>query len=240
MDERSVSYKYVGSELELFAGATHWKNYFGERLTPFIGQRVLEVGAGLGGTTRVLCTGRHDIWVCLEPDDSLIASLKSSVASGELPACCEPVSGMLPNPLVERSSFDTVLYIDVLEHIETDREELETALSYLRRGGNLIVLSPAHNWLFSPFDAALGHFRRYSKKSLSNLTPAGSELIRIEYLDSVGLFASLANRLFLKQQQPTIKQVHFWDRRMVPISRRVDPVLGRKVGKSILAVWRKM
>ena len=239
MEEFTSSFEYVGSELELFARATNWKSYFQERLRPFIGHRVLEVGAGLGGTTQVLCTGEQTRWVCLEPDKQLVAEIEQAITSGDLPACCESAHGTLPTPLFPHRSFDTLMYIDVLEHIEKDRREVEIALEYLEPGGHLLVLSPAHDWLFSPFDAALGHYRRYSKPMMRALTPQTATLIHLEYLDSVGLLASIANRLFLKQRKPRPDQIAFWDQRMIPASRRIDPILGHNVGKSIIAVWKK-
>jgi hypothetical protein len=74
---------------------------------------------------------------------------------------------------------------------------------------------------------------------LRELTPEGLAVERIWHLDSVGLLASLANRLLLRKPLPTHRQVRFWDRRMVPLSRRLDGVLGHQVGKSLLAVWRR-
>ena len=61
----------------------------------------------------------------------------------------------------------------------------------------------------------------------------------MEYLDSVGFFASLANRLLLKQQNPTLKQILFWDRVLVPCSRLVDPLFLFRAGKSVVGVWEK-
>ncbi len=67
--------RYQGGELELFRDATTWKGYFASLLRPYIGRRVLEVGPGIGGTTRVLCSGREAAWLCLEPDAELVAVL---------------------------------------------------------------------------------------------------------------------------------------------------------------------
>ena len=81
-------YSYVGSELELFAGATRWKSYLADQVAPFLGEEVLEVGAGLGGTTKRLCRGVERRWVCLEPDEGLAGRLSWAIVSGALPACC--------------------------------------------------------------------------------------------------------------------------------------------------------
>lgn len=231
--ERTGTMKYVGSELELFARARHWKSYFCDQIKPFLGSEVAEVGAGLGGTTRILLAdgARHLRWVCLEPDVELAEQID------QLPNFCEVHCSTL-EPLPD-SSFDSILYIDVLEHIEHDRAELESALRRLRPGGHLVVLSPAHQFLFSPFDQAIGHFRRYSRAGLTACGPAGSRLVRARYLDSLGFFLSLANSRLLRQSMPTPRQIAFWDSVVVPISRWLDPLLGYHFGKTVLCVWRK-
>ena len=109
----------------------------------------------------------------------------------------------------------------------------------MKPGGHLVILSPAHPFLFTPFDQAIGHYRRYTKKTLREAIPAGLEPVRLVYLDAVGLFASLGNRLVLKSAMPSPGQIALWDRVMVPMSRVVDPVLGHAFGKSVLGVWRK-
>lgn len=234
----SMSYKYVGEELDLFSAATNWKSYFRDQLKPFLGDDVLEVGAGLGGTTKFLCRGTERRWVCLEPDSSLASRLEDRARSGDLPGCCEVKVGTLESPDLA-DSFDTILYMDVLEHIEDDRAEVARAASRLAPGGHIIALSPAHQWLFTPFDQSIGHCRRYSRSGFGSLAPGGLETARLVYLDSVGMLASMGNRYLLKSAMPKPSQVAFWDRVLVPMSRVVDPLLGFRVGKSVLAVWRK-
>jgi hypothetical protein len=188
----------------------------------------------LGATTEVLCDGSQDEWICLEPDTELLAQLEAR----RLPACCRPQSGFVFT-LAPESRFDSILYIDVLEHIEDHRAELESASQHLAPGGKLIVLSPAYQFLFSPFDESIGHYRRYDRASLSALTPPGCRQVMLRYLDSVGLLTSLANRLFLRQSLPTHAQILFWDQRLVPLSRLFDRLTGFRFGRSIVGVWEK-
>jgi cyclopropane fatty-acyl-phospholipid synthase-like methyltransferase len=231
-------YAYVGGELDLFAAATKWKSYFRSHLEPYLGGEVLEVGAGLGGTTRLLCRGHERRWVCLEPDAALAERLGQAIRDGKVPRPCEVMVGTLEQ-IARPANFDTLLYIDVLEHIPDDRGELVRAAQCLRPGGHVLALSPAHQWLYTPFDQAIGHCRRYTKKTLAALTPDGLELVRLIYLDSVGLLASLGNRLVLKSAMPTSKQIAVWDKFLVRLSRIVDPLLAYTVGKSVVGVWRK-
>lgn len=231
-------YTYEGSELDLFADAKVWKSSLRRQLAPYFGPEVLEVGAGFGGTTRFLCNGQHRRWVCLEPDDVLASRLSSSIEEGSLPGCCQVVVGTTAD-LPHESGFDTILYIDVVEHIERDAEELARAAALLKPGGALAVLSPAHQWLFTPFDQAIGHYRRYSKKSLASLSPPELDLVRLRYLDTAGLLASLGNRLVLRSAMPNSRQIAFWDRYLVRVSRVLDPLLNYQLGKSVLGIWKR-
>src|SRR6478672_7490075 len=162
-----TDYTYVGQELEHFSRAKNWKSYFRSHIDPYLGDEVLEVGAGIGGTTRLLNRRMHRRWVCLEPDGQLAFRLREGQAVEPLgTADCQVVVGSLASQL-HGQQFDSILYIDVLEHIEADREELQRASALLKPDGFLIVLSPSHQWLFTDFDRAVGHWRRYSRSTLA-------------------------------------------------------------------------
>lgn len=229
---------YAGSELELFSQAYHWKAYYSKIIQSYLGNDVLEVGAGIGGTTRCLCRGKSSQWVCLEPDSMLAEKIQTSIIRGDLPKCCEARVGTLAD-LSLNETFDTIIYIDVLEHIKDDVAEVKITDKHLRYGGNLVVLAPAHQWLFTPFDRAIGHHRRYNKNTLSAVIPENFKCIRMSYLDSVGLIASLGNRFVLKSKMPNKKQILVWDKVMVPLSKRIDPLIGYSIGKSIIGIWKK-
>jgi SAM-dependent methyltransferase len=229
-------FSYAGNELEVFAHALNWKKYWSAAIAGYIRGDVLEVGAGIGSNTPLLCRTPHARWVCLEPDPRLAAQLKNNLELHGL-ARCEVVVGTIA-ALPPGETFDTLLYVDTLEHIEDDRAEAARAAARLRPGGHLIVLAPAHQWLFSPFDKAIGHFRRYNRTTLA-VAPAALVPERMVYLDAVGACALLANRCLLRSSAPGPRQILFWDRLLVPFSRLLDPLLRHRVGKSILAVWRK-
>jgi len=228
---------YIGTELELFAHAKNWKSYFGGVLKPFFGRKVLEVGAGLGGTTAALCDGEQEKWVCLEPDPALFKQLATRIQTAQLPPCCEARNG-ITGDLATDEKYDTILYIDVIEHIEKDAPELAVAKKLLAKKGHLIVLVPANQFLFSPFDKAIGHYRRYNRKMLHQAAPDGLALKKMTYLDSAGFVASVVNKLFLRQSYPTLAQVRMWDDRLIPLSRVADVLIGHAIGKSLIAIWQ--
>jgi SAM-dependent methyltransferase len=238
LDQASAAGAYIGDELDLFAQAAQWKRYWSARIGPQVRGRVLDVGAGLGATARVFA--RHpgiDSYLAVEPDPELVAAI-AQLPAAELPAAFEARCGTLAQ-VDSEARFDTILYIDVLEHIEDDRDELARAAKHLSDQGRIVVLAPAHQFLYSPFDAAVGHFRRYDRASLRAALPSSLQVDRMEYLDSVGLIASLGNRLVLRSALPTRAQIALWDGWMVPMSRMVDSMLLRGAGKSIVAVLRK-
>jgi 2-polyprenyl-3-methyl-5-hydroxy-6-metoxy-1,4-benzoquinol methylase len=231
-------YEYVGEELDLFALAVNWKRYFRSQLADVIRGDVLEVGAGIGETTRHLCDGRQRSWLCLEPDAQLAARLESSIARGGLSPTPRVQIGTLAD-VDSEARFDAILYIDVLEHIEHDAEELRRAAALLGRGGCIVVLSPAFGFLYSEFDRAVGHFRRYTRRTLAAAFPASLRRRQLRYLDGVGFLASLANRMLLHQSIPSRQQIELWDRRMIPVSRLVDGLFQRWFGRSVLAVYQR-
>ena len=232
-------YQYAGKELELFADAANWKKYIAARLEPYLGQSVLEVGAGIGANTEVLCNGLQNKWVCLEPDINMSARLRHRIEAGELPRCCCIFEGLMSD-LQPARTYDTILYLDVLEHIEDDLLEVRNASAHLSKGGCLIVLAPAYPWLYSPFDQAIGHFRRYTRESLKATTPHGLKLTRAFYLDLVGVLASSVNLALLRRSMPSRRMVQAWDRCMVPLSRFFDPMVRYSAGRSVVAIWRRM
>ena len=229
---------YIGGELELFARAQHWKAYWISQLRPYVRGAVLEVGAGIGANTLILRGDAAGPWVCLEPDPVLVARLKENLAGSPSGRDSEVRLGTIA-ALAPAEKFDTILYIDVLEHLEDDGEELDRAAAHLNAGGRIIALSPAHGWLFSEFDRSIGHHRRYTAAMLEALTPAELEVERAFYLDSVGLLASAANRFFLHQSLPNARQIRVWDDFMVPCSRFIDPLSAHCLGKSVVCVWRR-
>ena len=231
-------YHYLGAELDVFARAQNWKRYLAAQMASFVFGDVLEVGAGIGAITQALAQLPRRTWTCLEPDAGLAQRLNSAVRAMAGPDRISVIIGALRD-LPSAANYDCILYVDVLEHIEKDGAEVSAAVAMLRRGGHLVVLCPAHNWLYTPFDRAIGHYRRYDRRRFQSLQPPSASMVRLRYLDSVGLGASLGNRLFLRSASPTQAQVLFWDRVLVRASVLLAPLLGYRVGKSIIGVWRK-
>src|SRR5215831_13546057 len=233
-----TDFAYAGQELEQARHATNWKTYFGSRVAKYVRGRVLEVGAGLGGTTVHLRTGAQSEWVCLEPDPILAKELSATLEGSPSSVPTRIVVGDIQS-LDPAERFDCILYIDVLEHIEDDTGELSRASRLLANGGALVVLCPAFQTLFSAMDTALGHFRRYTARTLTAVFPRELERREVFYLDSLGMVASLANKFVLRQHAPGGGQVKFWDGYIIPVSRVLDRLVAYAAGRSVIAIFSK-
>lgn len=227
---------YPGGELELFKDARHWKRYWSGQTKPFVTGRVLDAGCGIGANAEWLMNTAVTGYTFLEPDARLLSRVPA-FATDPVLAKGERIIGTTTE--LSGRVFDTILYIDVIEHIEDAAAELRRAYGLLAPGGRIIIVVPAFQYLFSAFDTAVGHHRRYTKRLLKENLPEGMEVARSRYLDSLGLLLSLGNKWFLKQGQPTAVQIAFWDRRVVPISRVLDPIMLHSFGRSLFCVARK-
>ena len=230
-------YHYSGKELDAFSYAKRWKRYWWGQIRPFVGCDILEVGAGCGNNVGIfnLKPGIH--YTGIEPDQELadVLKLRLDEMSFEKSSVVVGCSGQL----VGKHCFDTVVYLDVLEHIEDDKAELRLAFDLLREGGHLIILSPAYQWLYSAFDRSVGHWRRYNVAALKSVIPEGGIEVRVRHLDSVGLLASVAMKIFSRSGKASKGSVTIWDRMLVPISRCVDPLMRYWLGRSLLVIVRK-
>lgn len=231
-------FQYSGAELELFEKALNWKAYITSQFKDHVSGKVLEVGTGIGAFIPWVINPSVEKWTCMEPDAGFGKILKNKYADEITKGKIEIKTGYMKD-VPETEKFDTILYLDVLEHIQDDRLELALAYNKLNPGGKIVVLAPALQFLYNEFDKAIGHYRRYSYGTLKELTPADSKLLHIKYFDSAGFVLSLGNKWFLKQSQPNLKQIMFWDKAVVPISKVVDRMTINAFGKNIIAIWEK-
>ena len=230
-----MNLNYPGKELDLFSNAVNWKSYFSSSLKKYIKGDILEVGAGIGSNTKFLINKNVKSVTCLEPDIDLFKVLQQNDSQQNV------LSKKLINGTINdvNNTFDTIIYIDVLEHIEDSKKEITIIKKKLNKNGILIILVPAYNFLYSNFDKEIGHFRRYNKKLLRY--EINNELIekKIFYLDSLGFCASLFNKLFLNKSIPTLSNINFWDKKLIPISKITDKVLYFVFGKSLIGIYQK-
>ena len=222
--------KYQGDELELFENASNWKRYWSSKIASTRDSIGLEIGAGIGGNSAFLLPKTDALTLC-EPDEMFFQNSLEPLAHKN-----EKISVVLGT--IEQidggRKFDQIYYIDVLEHIEDDKQEITSATRHLNRNGSLYILVPAHKFLYSEFDQSVGHFRRYNRRMITDCIPSGFAITEYYCLDSLGVLASLGNKLFSRNSSVTLKKVLLWDKKLVPVSVKIDRLIGYKFGKSIL------
>ena len=235
-------FKYTGSELEIFERAINWKDYYYELCAKFLqnNESVLEVGAGIGGLTKIYLRNRfYKKWTCIEPDKKNYKKLKKNLEIYSKKNNLEIINSSIEDYLKVSKKFDLIILADVLEHLQNDKEILFRLYKILNSKGRIILFTPACQYLYSKFDKEIGHFRRYSFETLENIIPNNSEILMLKYIDSFGFFASLTNKLIIKSATPSLKQILFWDRLIIPISKKLDYFFSYKFGKNIFMILSK-
>jgi SAM-dependent methyltransferase len=229
----------AGTEDFEFAALNEAKNYRAALLREFSGHlsgKVLEIGAGIGQVTRELLQNRAITKVVsVEPDAAFCARLRATLPGHEL------VQGTIQQLKDEAADWNSILSVNVLEHIAEDEQELEIYRKKLsRQHGALCLFVPARPEIYAPIDKDFGHFRRYTRPELqAKLENAGFEIIKLRYYNFVGYFAWWVTCCLLKKRSFDIGAVRFFDRIIFPavhgFETRVCPPF---IGQSLLVIAR--
>lgn len=238
---RSFDDEHFGGadDLQNLGAARHFFDWVLDEFQPHLRGHVLEVGAGTGTITRMLLDRYPDVTVtALEPADNLIGALEAVSAVHRRLHIHNRTLAMCSLP---PDSFDTALYLNVLEHIEDDRAELARAAAALRPGGALLVFVPAHEWLYSDLDYKAGHYRRYSLRQLRNATlEAGFEIVSLRHFDTLGVAPYWLVYRVLRHNAIAGSTTWAYDRLVVPTSRMLQRIVRRPpFGKNLILVARK-
>jgi SAM-dependent methyltransferase len=218
--------------LERMAVAPRYNEWMFQRLRPWIGRRVLEIGAGIGNLSHFFA-GRERV-VLTDTEPYYLARLAERfhdhpqvrVAELRLPA-------VDPSLVAER--FDTVVCLNVLEHIADDRGSLGAMRALLQPGGRLVLLVPALRALYGALDESLGHVRRYTPRELSGkIEQAGFRLRRLEYFNLAGVPGWWFTGRVLRRRLIPSGALRWYDA-LVPLF-RLERLLPWRVGQSLIAI----
>lgn len=218
-------------------GAPNYNAWIGKRFEPYLGQRVLEVGAGIGTITREIERGREKV-IALEMDPFYVDRLRNLFR--DKPHVRPVLSDVATTDwaAIGREGIDSVVLSNVLEHIEDDAAAVRNFRKVLPLGGRLIVLVPALPSLFGAMDEAVGHFRRYTREALSAvLTGNGFALERLEWMNLAGIPGWFLNgRVFRRRAVPPL-QLRLYDQ-IAPLLAEAESRVRIPVGMSLFAVAR--
>lgn len=218
--------------LERLAAAPNYNRWMFDRLRPWVGRRVLEIGSGIGNLSAFLLDRERLVLTDTASDylDRLRARFAGranvGIAHLYLPDDHAGLAG-------ER--FDTIICLNVLEHVEDDHTSLVVMRRLLAPGGRLVLLVPALRALYGTLDVALGHHRRYGRRDLATKFPAaGLALRHLEYFNLAGIPGWwLAGRVLRRRIIPAASLR--WYDALVPLF-RLERLLPWRIGQSLIAI----
>lgn len=228
---------YSGTELDSLVEARNYYRAILKFFRPYVGARVAEVGAGIGTFSSYLLDldAVRELTV-LEPAENLFPLLDRRFAGDARVKC---IKTYLQHDLA-LSDIDTVVSVNVLEHIEDDGEFLRTAEQILAPGGTILLFTPALPALYGSLDRQFGHHRRYSKTALTEgLRAAGFVLESLRYFDLPGLLGWFIATKVLNQESLRPADVRNYDRFVFSWAAKLEHWWGPPLGKNLLAIARK-
>ena len=223
---------YEGWELKFFDHAKNFRTYQLQLIKKYLKGNVAEVGPGNGTNLNyyIKYPKKVDLF---EPTKKLYLRLKANFKK-------DNKISVYNKKLITKKKYNVILYLDVLEHIEDDKQEIIKAYKSIKNNGYLVINVPAFSHLYSQFDKDVGHYRRYEKKDFK-LILKGIKFKKISftYYDSIGYLLSLLSSIFsLNYKKNFKKKIILWDK-LIPISKVFDFLTCNNFGKSLLIVIKK-
>ncbi|MGB6484591.1 MAG: class I SAM-dependent methyltransferase [Candidatus Acidiferrales bacterium] len=227
------SFVYSGTELDAMAEARNYCRWIMRYFAPYLGKRVVEIGAGTGTFSELLLNSERAVdLVLFEAAHNLFPLLRQRFADRNVRLHCGAF-----DPLALDGPADSIVLVNVLEHILHDAALLSQIHQSLRPGGSLLLFVPALAWNYGSLDKAFGHCRRYSKRGLGQKLEGAR--LRVEFMHYVNMMG-IASWFFAGRvlRQTTLKpaQVRWYDRWVVPWSFKLEQICEPPLGQSLLVV----
>lgn len=235
-NDTPLGFKTMTSSIEF---ANNYNSWIVERAKPFISGNLLEVGTGQGNFKKIIQPYVKK-YFSTDIDVEVIERAKNRDPKGNY--FVADVSNK--NDLMEFSNFfDTVIIINVLEHIEDDLKTINNLLSTIKKDGYLFIFVPAFNTLYNDLDKLAGHVKRYNKKDFFELNnKLNSEIVKIEYFNPVGGFGWFLNK-FKRHNDLDSKEINnqmmYFDKYFLPISKVINVFTKKYFGQSLIVVFKK-
>ena len=233
----SASFAYVSTELHALAEAKNYYRWVIRQFAPLIGKRVIEVGAGIGTFARSLLNHVHvSELVLVEPSDNLFPILQRRFTEERRVKIVHSYFQLIASP----ATADSIVLVNVLEHIAEDQAFLNDAYATLIPGGTLLLLVPALPRIYGSLDQAFGHYRRYTKTSLaSKLHVAGFGIIRLAYVNLLGIAGWFFTGRVLRRMTLQSRYVRWYDQWVIPWLSRLEERWEPPCGQSLIVIARK-
>ena len=222
----------LAGTLAALEGADDYADWVVSLFADDLGDRILEVGAGIGTLTkRLAARGRV---VAVEPSERSARLLAAAVDGDERVQVVRGTVDAVP----ASPAFDTAVLVNVLEHVPDDVGLLRQLRDRLEPGGAVVCFVPAHAWLHSDFDDRIGHLRRYRRSTLAEaFAAAGFDLAVLRYVNAPGALAWLAGARMLGLS-PSPRTTAVYQRAVLPVVQKVEAGREPPFGQSLLAIAR--
>lgn len=223
--------------LSLLREARAYNLWIFQKIRPYLGEKVLEVGCGIGNLTGLLL--RHNKVIVADVNEGYLREVEGKYRAhpnliGKLNWDIQQAP---PSGLTE--SCHTILCSNVLEHVADDHEVLKNFYHLLPAGGRLIILVPALKVLYNVLDKELGHFRRYGRKELTQkLEGNGFKICYLKYFNFFGILGWFINGTMLKRRTLSADQIGIFNT-MVPLFVELEKFIPTLIGLSLIAVGEK-
>ncbi len=229
---------YTLEDQERMARAANYFAWQHRLVVRELGRRVIEIGCGIGNFTRLLLDREAVLAVDIEPACIERLNQRFPGRPNLRAIACDLNSPSFPDLRSFRA--DSCVCLNVLEHIDDDREALRRMSAGLSPGGIVILLVPAFPGLYGPIDRLLGHHRRYTRASIVTLAEAAGLRVKASrYLNAVGFFGWWINAHVLKRRAQSAAQIEFFDRYIVPVASVLEDWIHPPFGQSLFVILQK-
>jgi hypothetical protein len=215
--------------------AKNYNQWIVELYSPYLGETIAEIGAGTGNLTQLL-SAKNSISniTAFEPSVNMFNTLAQRLNDDD-----KIITINSALTVKYGGQFNSILYTNVLEHIEDDSAEVAKMHYSLSENGHALIFVPALSWLYSDFDKSIGHFRRYHKGQLIQLfEDNGFDIITVKYIDMLGILPWYLNFVLLKRHLDD-KATKIYDRLVIPIIKKLDKITPMPIGKNLLLIAKK-
>ena len=235
---------YAGTDLEGMCFAENYHRWILRIFEPFLGTQLVEVGAGTGSFSELVLKGEIESLSLVEPSAEMYKILHRRLNHTGRSVKLKTYNARfthVADHIKANQQPDSIIYVNVMEHIADDETELRVAHETLDEGGRIFIFVPALRWLYGSLDQQIGHHRRYTREELeSKCRRAGFRLIRSGYFDFAGIVPwGIKYRVF-RSEKLEPKAVKFYDKFVVPAARAVETLIKPPIGKNLFVIAEKI
>jgi len=235
----SASPDVIIHDLEIMAAAENYRQWIFDNFRAALGRRVVELGAGIGNFTDLLLD--RDLVVAVDNYPPAVAYLERKYAGqGNVIALNRDISN---SSLLDLKHYDpdTIVCINVLEHVLDDGAALAHMHGILAKGGQLALLVPAFQFLYGSIDRLIGHHRRYDRHGLqAKLHAAGFRIKTLYFMNCIAVPGWFLNNRILNRQEESAGQVLIFDRFIAPWLKKLERRVHPPFGLSLIAIGEKI